>query len=401
LPAAFLESEMTRQIVGDDVSTILEYFKELEDPRSSINRKHLLGDLIVISVCGVIAGADGPKAIGIWGESNRAWLEEHLELPNGLPSHDTIGRLLAMLKPAAFQTCFQDWVSSLCRHENQDTCNDETPQQQEVIAIDGKALRRSHDRKNKLGALFLVSAWSVDHGVSLGQLATEEKSNEITAIPELIDNIDVAGAIVTIDAAGCQKTIAAKIIDRGGDYILALKGNQGNLHKAAEDWIMEQMENDFANVTVRKHQETVRGHGRIDTLTYYQFNVPHTLPGRSNWKGFRTIGIAIRMSEQGDKVTREVRYFISSLRLSVKRFARGVRGHWGIENTLHWCLDVTFREDESRLRHRRIADNIAWLKRFAISLLKQCKDKESIAMRRRMAGWNNEYLSQVLGLSRT
>ena len=392
---------MTRQIVGDDVSTILEYFKELEDPRSSINRKHLLGDLIVISVCGVIAGADGPKAIGIWGESNRAWLEQHLELPNGIPSHDTIGRLLAMLKPAAFQTCFQDWVSSLCRHENQDTCNDETPQQQKVIAIDGKALRRSHDRKNKLGALFLVSAWSVDHGVSLGQLATEEKSNEITAIPELIDNIDVTGAIVTIDAAGCQKTIAAKIIDRGGDYILALKGNQGNLHKAAEDWIMEQMETDFANVTVRKHQETVRGHGRIDTLTYYQFNVPHALPGRSNWKGFRTIGIAIRMSEQGDKVTREVRYFISSLRLSVKRFARGVRGHWGIENTLHWCLDVTFREDESRLRHRRIADNIAWLKRFAISLLKQCKDKESIAMRRRMAGWNNEYLSQVLGLSRT
>ncbi len=226
---------MTRQIVGDDVSTILEYFKELEDPRSSINRKHLLGDLIVISVCGVIAGADGPKAIGIWGESNRAWLEQHLELPNGIPSHDTIGRLLAMLKPAAFQTCFQDWVSSLCRHENQDTCNDETPQQQKVIAIDGKALRRSHDRKNKLGALFLVSAWSVDHGVSLGQLATEEKSNEITAIPELIDNIDVTGAIVTIDAAGCQKTIAAKIIDRGGDYILALKGNQGNLHKAAED----------------------------------------------------------------------------------------------------------------------------------------------------------------------
>jgi predicted transposase YbfD/YdcC len=327
-------------------------------------------------------------------------LIEHLELPNGIPSHDTIGRLLATLKPAAFQTCFQTWVSSLCGQDDQAT-SDETPQQQEVIAIDGKALRRSHDRKNKLGALFLVSAWSVQHGVSLGQLATEEKSNEITAIPELIDNIDVAGAIITIDAAGCQKTIAAKIIDRGGDYILALKGNQGNLHKAVEDWIIEQMQNDFANVTARKHQETVRGHGRIDTLTYYQFNAPETLPGRSNWKGFRTIGVAIRVSEQGDKVTREVRYFISSIRLGVKRFARGVRSHWGIENTLHWCLDVTFREDESRLRNRHAADNVAWLKRFAISLLKQCKDKESIAMRRRMAGWNTEYLSQVLGLSTT
>ena len=259
-----------RQIVGDDVSTILEYFQELEDPRSSINRKHLLGDLIVISICAVIAGADGPNAIGVWAEANREWLQEHLELPNGIPSHDTIGRLLATLKPAAFQTCFQNWISFLCEQNDADASK-ETSQQQDVIAIDGKALRRSHDRKNELGALFLVSAWSVHHGVSLGQLATEEKSNEITAIPELIDNIDVAGAIVTIDAAGCQRAIAAKIIDRGGDYVLALKGNQGNLHKAVEQWILEQIQNDFANVAVRKYEETVQGHGRIDTLTYYQF----------------------------------------------------------------------------------------------------------------------------------
>ena len=385
---------------GDDVVSILEYFQKLEDPRSSVNRKHLLGDLIVIAICGVIAGADGPKAIGVWAESKREWLQQHLELPNGIPSHDTIGRLLAMLKPAAFQACFQNWISSLCEPDDQDNC-DGTPPQQDVIAIDGKALRRSHDRKNKLGALFLVSAWSVEHGVSLGQLATEEKSNEITAIPELIDIIDVTGAIVTIDAAGCQKTIVEKIISGRGDYILALKGNQGNLYKAVKDWTTKQMENDFADVTVRKYQQTVKGHGRIDTLTYYQFQAPKTLPGRSNWKRFRTIGVAIRVSKQGDKVTREVRYFISSLRLAVKRFARGVRGHWGIENTLHWCLDVTFREDESRLRDRNAADNIAWLKRFAISLLKQCTDKESIAMRRRMAGWNADYLSQVLGLLRT
>jgi len=388
-----------RQLVGDDVSTILEHFQKLEDPRSPINRKHLLGDLIVISICAVIAGADGPNAIGVWAEANREWLQEHLELPNGIPSHDTIGRVLATLKPAAFQTCFQNWISSLCEQNDPDASK-ETSQQQDVIAIDGKALRRSHDRKNQLGALFLVSAWSVRHGVSLGQLATEEKSNEITAIPELIDNIDVAGAIVTIDAAGCQRAIAAKIIDRGGDYVLALKGNQGNLHKAVEEWIQEQIQNDFANVAVRKYEEIVKGHGRIDTLTYYQFNVPKTLPGRSNWKHLRTIGVAIRVSKQNGKVTREVRYFISSLRLSVKRFAQSVRGHWGIENTLHWCLDVTFREDESRLRNRRAADNVAWLKRFAISLLKQCKDKKSVAMRRRMAGWNTEYLSQVLGLSR-
>ncbi len=388
------------QSIGDDVGSILKCFEELEDPRSHVNRKHLLGDLIVIAICAVVAGADGPKAIGVWAKSHCEWLKQHLELPHGIPSHDTIGRLLVTLKPAAFQTCFQNWIRAL-RMDDEPIDAESGDKKQEVIAIDGKALRRSHDRKNDLGVLFLVSAWSVERGLSLGQLATEEKSNEITAIPELINNIDVSGAIVTIDAAGCQKTIAAKIIDGGGDYVLALKGNQGNLHKATEEWITEQMENDFANVIVRMHQQTVKGHGRLDTLTYYQFKVPQSLPGRLNWKKFRSIGVAIRVSEAGGKVTRECRYFISSLGLGVQRFATAIRSHWGIENTLHWCLDVTFREDESRLRNRHAADNVSWLKRFAISLLKQVADKESIAMRRRMAGWNTDYLSQVLGLQGT
>lgn len=380
----------------EDVVSICEYFKDLDDPRSTINRKHLLGDLIVISICAVIAGADGPKAIGVWAKSNRSWLERVLELPYGIASHDTFGRLLATLKPNAFQSCFENWIKSLRERDNQDASPEHSSR--EVVAIDGKALRRSHDRKNDLGALFLVSAWSVQNGISLGQLATEEKSNEITAIPDLIDNIDVKGAIVTIDAAGCQKNIAAKIIDGGGDFVLSLKGNQGNLHKAVQDWIIAQMENDFADVTVRKYETTVKGHGRIDKLIYYQFRAPANLPGRSLWKGLRTIGVAIRISQQGGKETAEVRYFLSSLPLGVKRFAYAIRSHWGIENTLHWCLDVTFREDESRVRDRLAADNLAWLKRFAITLLKQSKDKESIAMRRRMAGWNPAYLSQVLGL---
>lgn len=380
------------QATQEDVVSILDYFKELDDPRSSINRKHLLGDLIVISICGVIAGSDGPKAIGVWAASNEAWLREHLELPHGIPSHDTIGRLLATLKPQAFQTCFESWIGSLRDPENPDDSLDE------VIAIDGKALRRSHNRKNNLGPLFLVSAWSVQNGVSLGQLATEEKSNEITAIPELIDNIDVQGAIITIDAAGCQKNIAAAIVDGGGDYVLALKGNQGTLHQSVEDWIVSQFENDFADVDARKHEVLVKGHGRIDQLIYYQFKAPDDLPGRSLWKGLRTIGVAIRISKQGDKETSEIRYFISSLKMGVKRFASAVRGHWAIENTLHWCLDVTFREDESRVRNRMAADNLAWLKRFAISLLKQVDSKESIAMKRRMAGWNPGFLAQVLGI---
>ena len=386
------------EVMEAEVESILDYFRPLEDPRTTINRKHFLGDLIVISICSVIAGADGPKAIGVWAASNESWLLRHLELPNGIPSHDTIGRLLTMLKPEAFQTCFRKWIDALTEPALQGSA-DTVPNPQKVIAIDGKALRRSHDRKNKLGALFLVSAWSVENGVSLGQLATEEKSNEITAIPELIESIDVSRAVVTIDAAGCQKNIASQIIDAGGDYILSLKGNQGTLHRAVEQWFVTQMANGFVDATVRKYEQTVTGHGRTDVLTYYHCKVPAVISGRSQWKGLRSMGVAIRESRQGDKVTREVRYFICSIRVSVKRFARAVRGHWAIENTLHWCLDVTFREDESRLRNRHAANNLAWLKRFAISLLKQMDDKESIAMRRRMAGWNANYLSQVLGLS--
>jgi predicted transposase YbfD/YdcC len=392
------ETALMLEAMETEVESMQDYFRSLEDPRTTINRKHLLGDLIIISICAVIAGADGPKAIGIWALANKEWLFQQLELPHGIPSHDTIGRLLALLRPEAFQRCFQKWIEALTEPASPDSTNTMSSPQK-VIAIDGKSLRRSHDRKNKLGALFLVSAWSVDNGVSLGQLATEAKSNEITAIPELIDNIDVSGAIVTIDAAGCQKNIASQIIDAGGDFIFSLKGNQGNLHKALKKWFEDFMACGFTDATVRKYQEVVTGHGRTDVLTYYHCKVPAGIPGRSQWKGLRTIGVAIRESRQGEKVTREVRYFICSIRVSVKRFARAVRGHWAIENTLHWCLDVTFREDESRLRHRLAANNLAWLKRFALSLLKQVDDKESIAMRRRMAGWNPEYLSQVLGLS--
>lgn len=373
-----------------DVESILAHFRELEDPRADINRIHLLGDMIVISIMAVIAGAEGPKAIGVWAESNEAWLRERLELPGGIPSHDTIGRLLMALKPSAFQTCFQSWITALTKtYSDQDL---------DVVAIDGKALRRSHDSKSGLGPLFLVSAWAVQRGISLGQLATAEKSNEITAIPELLDDIDIESSVVTIDAAGCQKAIAAKIIQGKGDYVLALKGNQGNLHQAVVDYVIEQMENDFSEVECRKHVERLKGHGREDEITYYQIAVPETLVGKDQWRGLRTIGVAIRHSESGNGHTEDVRYYISSLKLGVKRFATCVRGHWGIENTLHWCLDVTFREDDNRVRNRTLANNLAWLKRFAISLLKQIDDKESIAMRRRMAGWNPSYLAKVLGI---
>jgi predicted transposase YbfD/YdcC len=370
--------------------SILKEFETLEDPRSNVNRVHQLGDIIVISIMAVIAGADGPKAIGTWAMSNQAWLQDRLELPGGIPSHDTIGRVLMALKPAAFQKCFEQWIASLlAKHPGLDW---------DILAVDGKALRRSHDAKSSLRPLFLVSAWAVRRGVSLGQLATAEKSNEITAIPNLLGNLDLEGSIVTIDAAGCQKSIAEKIIVGKGDYVLALKGNQGNLHQAVIDYVIKHMENDFAEILCRQHTEYCKGHGREDEISYYQLPVPKDLPGLDQWKDLRTLGVAIRQSESAKRSTTEVRYYISSLRLSVKKFAACVRGHWGIENTLHWCLDVTFREDENRVRDRTLANNLAWLKRFAISLLKQVDDKESIAMRRRMAGWNPNYLSKVLGI---
>lgn len=379
-----------KNVIEFDVQTILDDFSELPDPRSHVNQRHLLGDIVVISIMAVIAGAEGPHAIGVWAKSNERWLADRLELPGGVPSHDTIGRVLMMLKPNAFQACFESWIKRISVSR--------VAGDLDIVAIDGKALRGSHDRAAGLGPLFLVSAWAVQRGISLGQLATAEKSNEITAIPQLLGQIDINQSVVTIDAAGCQKSIAAKIIEGHGHYVLTLKGNQGKLHEAVMNHFVTHMENDFANVAVRKHTEKLKGHGRQDELIYYQLSIPSELIGRTKWKGMKTIGVVVRMSERGEKFTSDVRYYISSLPLGVKRFAACVRGHWGIENTLHWCLDVTFREDANRVRNRILADNLAWLKRFAISLLKQVKDKESVAMRRRMAGWNPSYLAKALGI---
>jgi predicted transposase YbfD/YdcC len=371
----------------------------LADPRSHINRKHLLGDLIVICVCGVLSGCDGPIAIGEWAKSKATWLKEHLELPHGIPSHDTIGRLLMALKPAAFQACFASWIAAIVEFREsrlREEADDPSLRKHRHLAIDGKTLRGSHDRRKGLGALHLVSVWAVDCGVSLGQLATAEKSNEITAIPELLDQVQLKNSIVTIDAAGCQKEIAAKIVEGRGEYCLALKGNQGNLHAAVSGWIEEQMGTDFADCRVETFECREKKHGREDHYTYYQFEAPKDLPGCEQWKKLKTVGVAIRSSRRAGQTTDDVRYYINSLPLNVKLFAKSVRGHWGIENSLHWCLDVTFREDECRVRERNMTDNLAWLKRFAISLLKQVEDKLSVAMRRRFCGWNENYLAQVL-----
>ena len=374
-----------------DVVSIGEYFADLEDPRSSVNRRHLLGDIIVICILGVLAGADGPKAIATWATAQKAWLIGHLELPHGIPSHDTIGRVLALLRPEAFQKCFQQWIAGLrCESDG----NQGEP---EIVAIDGKTARRSHDRRRCLGPLHIVSAWAVHGGISLGQLATAEKSNEIMAIPELLEQIDIRNTIVTIDAQGCQRAIARDIISGSGDYVLALKGNQAKLFEDVQHYVEEVRANASHESKAYRYQEVVKGHGRVDTLTYYHLPLPEALAKRP-WKGLRTVGVAIRSSERQGKHTLDTRYYISSLEVNVRRFAQAVRGHWHIENALHWCLDVTFREDECRVRNRHAADNLSWLKRFAISLLKQYPHKESVAMKRRLAGWNVDFLAQVIGL---
>ena len=374
-----------------EVTGLIEHFQGLEDPRSHVNRFHLLTDVIVISICAVLAGADGPTAIEEWAKTQVAWLKKHLRLPHGVPSHDTIGRVLSCLRPSAFQSCFAAWLKSFRLGDVKDTL-----ERRECLAIDGKTLRRSHDRAKNLGPLHLVSVWATQRGITLGQLATEQKSNEITAIPQLLDQIDVKGTIVTIDAAGCQKKIAQKILDGGGDYVLALKGNQETLFQSVQDWILQQMEDDFANVAHSRVETKEESHGRKEHRTYIQCALPKGLRGSDGWPGLKTIGVAIRIYEEKGVEKQDVRHFISSLKRNGKEFAGAVRGHWRIENTLHWSLDMTFREDESRIRDRNLADNLAWLRRLALTLLKQHPGKQSMAMKRRIAGWNVGFLTQLL-----
>jgi predicted transposase YbfD/YdcC len=377
--------------IGDqDTVNILRYFDDLPDPRSTVNRLHRLGDVIVIAICAVVALADGPTSIATWAELNEPWLRKHLALPNGVPRKDTFRRVLSMLDPAIFQQCFQEWQDTI-QIDTYDECV-----QQKHVAIDGKTLRRSHDRKNGLGPMHIVSAWASDRGITLGQIATEEKSNEITAIPKLLGRIDIEDAIVTIDAAGCQKKIAAKIIAGKGDYVLALKGNQEKLFDQVRFLINSHMQDDFADCPVSRHIEVEQGHGRLEARKYYQITAPSYLYGRKEWKGIKTIGAAVRVYEENGVEKSDIRYFISSLRRHGERFAKAVRRHWAIENTLHWSLDMTYREDESRVRDRTFAENLAWLRRMTLGLIKQHPHKQSQIMKRRMAGWNVDFLMEVL-----
>jgi predicted transposase YbfD/YdcC len=372
---------------------VILHFAELEDPRSTVNRRHPLVSVVVIAMLAVLAGASGPTGIAEWAALKEEFLLNTLDLPNGVPRKDVFRRVLMTLRPGAFQACFANWLNSL-----RATAAAAAGVDQPVFAVDGKTARRSHDRKNGLGALHSVSVWASEFGLSLGQVACAEKSNEITAIPELLRLVDIKGAIITIDAMGTQKAIAEQIINGGADFVLALKGNQGTLHQAIIEHIAERLDGDLTGS--REHVTTEKGHGRDEIRTYLQLPAPKTLPGFAQWKGLKSIGIVTSCCLRDGKETVEVRYYISSLAVSVKKFAHAVRSHWGIENGCHWVLDLTYREDESRIRHKTLRENMAWLNRFTLSLLKQHPGRSSIVMKRRSCGWSEDFLLEVVAGAR-
>ena len=372
-------------------SDIANFFAHLTDPRSHINRLHPLSSVIVIAVLAILAGANGPTAIARWARSKKAFLGQCLPLPHGVPRKDVFRIVLARLNPKLFQACFANWLQSL-RLDAMAKHKIDRP----IYAIDGKTNRRSHDHANDLGALHSVSVWASELGLSLAQVACAEKSNEITAIPEVLQLVDITGAIITIDAMGTQKAIAKQIVDGKADYVFALKGNQEKLHEFVMDYIGKQLENDFANVDAQQHIVTETLHGQEETRIYTQLPVPKDMPMRKEWAGLNTIGTAVRCYRKDGKEYSDIRFYISSLEMAVETFARAVRGHWGSENGCHWTLDMTFREDESRIRGPEIRENFAWLSRLALSLLKQHPSKESIAGKRQLCGWDDTFLLEVL-----
>jgi len=349
--------------------SIPKYFAKLKDPRRAHRRRHHLQDIIVIALCAVIAGAQDWQEIATFGIKRRDWLARFLALPNGIPSHDTFERVFDRLQPQAFQACFRAWVEAIS-----------SALKIKHVAIDGKTLRGSGSAK--LGPLHLVSAWATAQQLSLGQVAVDSKSNEITAIPVLLDLLDLNGALVTIDAMGCQKAIARKIVERGGHYALTVKDNQEHLFADIQQAFAQAFDSDFAGLDCDHYTTHDKGHGREEHRSYTVIHSTAGLRHAAEWVGLTTIGMCYSERTVKGETTTEVRYFIGDKKASAKYYGSGLRHHWGIENNLHWQLDVNFGEDRNRVQKRNAVENLALLRRLTLSLLKAHPSKDSIARKR-------------------
>jgi len=368
---------------------IRDHFGEVADPRIERSKRHQLLDIIIIALCGVICGADGWVEIEEFGKAKLNWLRSFLELPNGIPSHDTFGRVFAALDPQQFEQGFGRWVEALAGRTGG-----------QVVALDGKTLRGSHDRSAGQRALHMVSAWASANRLVLAQVAVDGKSNEITALPLLLEMLDLRGCTVTIDAIGCQTAIARKIVEQGADYVLTVKANQGRLYEAVQEAFQLAEADGFAGVAHDRERTVEKGHGRIETRRTTTVSEPAWLaevdPG-TTWAGLRSIGKIERRRELRGDVSEETHYYLSTLPGDARGLGGAVREHWGIENGEHWVLDIAFREDESRVRVGHAAQNLGVLRRLALNLLRQDTGaKVGIKARRLRAGWDEQYLLRLL-----
>lgn len=363
--------------------SIKSHFRQLRDPRRRHCREHRFLDIIVIAICAVIGNADSWRAIALWGRTHETWLKRFLALPNGTPCHDTFRRLFGRLDSTVWQTCLRQWLLALS-----------DVLKVSHIAIDGKTLRSSGS--STLGPLHLVSAWASQYHLSLGQVAVAAKSNEITAIPQLLETLDLHGALVTIDAMGCQKAIAKKIVDRGGDYALTVKDNQEHLRADIEERVGQVLENGEEGRDYHTYTQMERGHGREETRSYVVIPEPQGLRGQEEWPKLRVVGVCFCERTVQGKTSFESRYFIGSKNARARYYGRALRHHWRIENNLHWQLDVSFDEDDNKTANRCGAANLAMIRRLALTLLKRHPGKGSIRNKRQQAGWDTDFLEEVL-----